>query len=40
MSSTEPARPADDMAAALPSMTRALRPRFAEEQEAGLDVLD
>ncbi len=40
MPSTEPAHPADDMPAALPSMWRALRQRYAEEQEAGLDVLD
>ena len=40
MSSTEPARPADDMPAALPSMPRALRQRFPEEEEAGIDVLD
>ena len=40
MSSTESARPADDMPAALPSMRRALRQRLAEEEEAGLDVLD
>ena len=40
MSSTEPARPVDDMPAALPSMRRALRQRHAQEEEAGLDVLD
>ena len=39
MSSTEPPRPAD-MPAALASMRHALRQGFAEEEEAGLDVLD
>ncbi len=40
MSSTEPPRPADDMPPALPSMRRAPRQRFVQEEETGLDVLD
>ena len=40
MSSTEPPRPVDDMPPALPSTRQALRQRFAQEEEAGLDVLD